>query len=104
MFLIFLLDIPSSSDDFTDLDDYNDIDDEYEKISNPLSYHLKQHFRMRRRQISQRSISVNERTSHHHQSDDEKVSPRLPSLLNITTYLVQIYNLVIILLDIKGNY
>jgi len=59
-------------DDFSDMDVFNEIDDEYEKINNPLSYHLKQHFRMRQRKRSQRSISVNETTNHLRQSDNEK--------------------------------
>ena len=67
-----------SSDDMDD--EVNEINDEYEKINNPLSYHLKQHFRMRRRQRSQRSLSINEPTSHHKQmTDNAKVIKGIPS-------------------------
>ena len=48
-------------------EEVNEINDEYEKVNNPLSYHLKQHFRMRRRQRSQRSQSINEPSSHNQQ-------------------------------------
>ena len=53
------------SDDMDE--EVNEINDEYEKVNNPLSYHLKQHFRMRRRQRSQRSQSINEPSSHNQQ-------------------------------------
>merc|ERR1712223_2276253 len=68
----------SSVDQFPDDmdDEVNEINDEYEKVNNPLSYHLKQHFRMRRRQRSERSQSINEPTSNHQQSSD---SPKLSS-------------------------
>ena len=52
-------------------EEVNEINDEYEKVNNPLSYHLKQHFRMRRRQRSQRSHSINEPSSHHEQAADK---------------------------------
>ena len=50
---------------------YNFEANEYEKVNNPLSYHLKQHFRMRRRKRSQRSQSINEPTSHQQQVADK---------------------------------
>ena len=40
---LFLTDL-ASSDDIQELEECNEIDDEYEKVNNPLSYHLKQHF------------------------------------------------------------
>ena len=49
-------------------EEVNEINDEFEKVNNPLSYHLKQHFRMRRRKRSQ---SINEPTSHHQQVADK---------------------------------
>ena len=63
----------SSVDQFSDDmdDEVNEINDEYEKVNNPLSYHLKQHFRLRRRQRSERGLSFNESNSQ--QSDNEKV-------------------------------
>ena len=66
----FLTDL-ASSDDIQEFEECNEIDDEYEKVNNPLSYHLKQHFRMRRRQRSERGLSFNESNSQ--QSDNEKV-------------------------------
>ena len=73
----------SSAEQFSDDmdEEVNEINDEYEKINNPLSYHLKQHFRMRRRQRSQRSQSINEPTSHHQQVPD-KVKVKKKSNLN----------------------
>ena len=71
-----ILDIPSVDEFADDMDDEsNEIDDEFEKVNNPLSYHLKQHFRMRRRQRNQRSHSINESPNHHQLSlDNEKVN------------------------------
>ena len=72
---LFLTDL-ASSDDIQEFEECNEIDDEYEKVSNPLSYHLKQHFRMRRRQRSERGLSFNESNSQQYnnqQSDNEKV-------------------------------
>ena len=71
----FLTDL-ASSDDIQEFEECNEIDDEYEKVNNPLSYHLKQHFRMRRRQRSERGLSFNESNSQQYnnqQSDNEKV-------------------------------
>ena len=68
--MIFLTDL-ASSDDIQEFEECNEIDDEYEKVNNPLSYHLKQHFRLRRRQRSERGLSFNESNSQ--QSDNEKV-------------------------------
>ena len=76
------LDISSVEPFSDDMDEeVNEINDEYEKVNNPLSYHLKQHFRMRRRQRSQRSQSINEPTSHHQQVPD-KVKVKKKSNLN----------------------
>ena len=71
----FLTDL-APSDDIQEFEECNEIDDEYEKVNNPLSYHLKQHFRMRRRQRSERGLSFNESNSQQYnsqQSDNEKV-------------------------------
>ena len=72
---LFLTDL-ASSDDIQEFEECNEIDDEYEKVSNPLSYHLKQHFRMRRRQRSERGLSFNDSNSQQYngqQSDNEQV-------------------------------
>ena len=66
------LDISSVEPFSDDMDEeVNEIDDEYEKVNNPLSYHLKQHFRMRRRQRSQRSQSINEPSSRNQEVTDK---------------------------------
>ena len=76
----------ATSNDIQEFEECNEIDDEYEKVNNPLSYHLKQHFRMRRRQRSERGLSFNESNSQQYncqQSDNEKVC--LATFLSLET-------------------